>query len=779
MQNTRIYHDKTWTLDNGNISATAGSVSWTSRFISSSFGRDTNKANSGYIEITFPAVGTLIDIETTVSNHPNQATNTTRAVTATGIQLNAWESLCYQFVPGSTNTTVNSRFFITPTFNLYSHLNEDTIVVVHRGNQQLKWVNGLLTDLNGNLIGVPDTYDFFRTITGSLLPDGTTDTDEDIRRIRDIGLGGVITETIPTIVGAPTQANLHLSNNVANLGQIIRGESPVNYYLQRPVAAIGNTTEVCRMTAGSGAWSHQIGVVVSDGGFASAKNYVMAWNYSDGNFSVKPTADGGAYGANNYELIAKVGAGFVDYFLRRTGGTTSGTYQVTIQSLTGSDEVFQEKSAVAADTTVYTQKDFAPVAQNDFFRTSVTNALPDGTTDPTENIYRSGNTAIGTVQSNTPVAKLDVSEAARTGTDLRSASTGLYVTSTAVGIGVASATHPANNLVANFLHSNQTQGIGISWDGIVRTGSSASLELALKAKGTKGFSFTYPEIEGTFYHDYRHGMSAETAGHQFLEDYNFNGMLNGRQRMQLIDLTRNSQFAWDVQANNTFVTATEFTGSLAELGNTELQVGQNRVHNRKIVLFDGAETSAHQFYGFGVNNSTLRYQVTAGAAHRFFAATSNTTSDEIATITSTGRVGIATPAPLNTLHITTAAVANTTGIRTPLLNATSLATNANGDIIAGGNKTINYQAFTTYTTAATDANNIVVLTNTAPITVTTSNLPVGSITTFIQGSTGTVTFVSGNLNRRHVAALYSAAGQYAIVTITVAGTDAILQGDLS
>ena len=46
------------------------------------------------------------------------------------------------------------------------------------------------------------------------------------------------------------------------------------------------------MTTSSGAWSHQIGVVVSNGGFATAKQYIMAWKYSDGNFSVKPTADG-------------------------------------------------------------------------------------------------------------------------------------------------------------------------------------------------------------------------------------------------------------------------------------------------------------------------------------------------------------------------------------------------------------------------------------------------------------------------------------------------------
>jgi hypothetical protein len=50
---------------------------------------------------------------------------------------------------------------------------------------------------------------------------------------------------------------------------------------------------------------------------------------------------------------------------------------------------------------------------------------------------------------------------------------------------------------------------------------------------------------------------------------------------------------------------------------------------------------------------------------------------------STGNVGVGTISPANKLHIGTAAVANTAGIRTPLTNATSLATNANGDIVAG------------------------------------------------------------------------------------------------
>ena len=251
-------------------------------------------------------------------------------------------------------------------------------------------------------VPLPATYDFFRTIAGSLLPDGTADTAEDIRRIGDIGIGGTITETIPTIANAPTQSVLNLSNTLANLGQFIRGASPLNYYLQRALpTVVNNTIEIGRMTASSGSFSHLIGIAVSDGGFATAKTFVMAWNYSQGNFVVTPTADGGPYGTNDYELIAKNGAGFVDYLLRRKSGATGGTAQVTICSLTGSDEVFQEKSATGTDATVYNES--KPVA--DFWRSGAgAITLPNGTTDLTESIRRNGLVGLNI----DPVQTLDV-----------------------------------------------------------------------------------------------------------------------------------------------------------------------------------------------------------------------------------------------------------------------------------------------------------------------------------------------------------------------------------
>ncbi len=77
----------------------------------------------------------------------------------------------------------------------------------------------------------------------------------------------------------------------------------------------------------------------------------------------------------------------------------------------------------------------------------------------------------------------------------------------------------------------------------------------------------------------------------------------------------------------------------------------NALVNRKVVLWEGANND-HQYYGFGVNGATLRYQVDATAAnHVFYAGTSATTSEELMRITGTGRVGIGTNAPNSLIDV--------------------------------------------------------------------------------------------------------------------------------
>jgi hypothetical protein len=66
----------------------------------------------------------------------------------------------------------------------------------------------------------------------------------------------------------------------------------------------------------------------------------------------------------------------------------------------------------------------------------------------------------------------------------------------------------------------------------------------------------------------------------------------------------------------------------------------NAIANRKIVLYETANDD-HQYYGFGINGATLRYQTDAtGADHVFFAAASATSSNELMRVKGNGNVGI-------------------------------------------------------------------------------------------------------------------------------------------
>ena len=80
----------------------------------------------------------------------------------------------------------------------------------------------------------------------------------------------------------------------------------------------------------------------------------------------------------------------------------------------------------------------------------------------------------------------------------------------------------------------------------------------------------------------------------------------------------------------------------------------NTTVNRKIVLWEGANND-HQFYGFGINGGTLRYQTDAlGADHVFFAGANATTSNELLRIKGNGNVGINQANPQVPLQFATA-----------------------------------------------------------------------------------------------------------------------------
>jgi hypothetical protein len=84
--------------------------------------------------------------------------------------------------------------------------------------------------------------------------------------------------------------------------------------------------------------------------------------------------------------------------------------------------------------------------------------------------------------------------------------------------------------------------------------------------------------------------------------------------------------------------------------NAPLQFG-NTIANRKIVLWESANNN-QQYYGFGINGGTLRYQVDDTAAdHIFFAGVNASTSNELMRIKGNGNVGIGNPSPSEKLDI--------------------------------------------------------------------------------------------------------------------------------
>jgi uncharacterized coiled-coil protein SlyX len=84
--------------------------------------------------------------------------------------------------------------------------------------------------------------------------------------------------------------------------------------------------------------------------------------------------------------------------------------------------------------------------------------------------------------------------------------------------------------------------------------------------------------------------------------------------------------------------------------NAQFQLGSTTA-NRKIVLYDDLNND-NQFYGLGINDNVLRYQVGGTTSdHVFYTGASSTTSNELMRIKGTGNVGIGTTAPTAKLHV--------------------------------------------------------------------------------------------------------------------------------
>jgi len=103
----------------------------------------------------------------------------------------------------------------------------------------------------------------------------------------------------------------------------------------------------------------------------------------------------------------------------------------------------------------------------------------------------------------------------------------------------------------------------------------------------------------------------------------------------------------------------------------QIYVGGN-LQNKKVVLFNATGiNNEHQFYGFGINTSMIRYQVdTTSANHVFYAGTSSTTSNELMRITGLGNVNITNTANIATISSGNILVTNITTISLSVTSST-------------------------------------------------------------------------------------------------------------
>lgn len=147
----------------------------------------------------------------------------------------------------------------------------------------------------------------------------------------------------------------------------------------------------------------------------------------------------------------------------------------------------------------------------------------------------------------------------------------------------------------------------------------------------------------------------------------------------------------------------------------------NTIINRKIILYENNNNN-HQFYGFGINDYTLRYQLPAiSASHVFFAGASDTTSTELFRIRGNGTVAI--PA------------LNTAGVM--LNNASGTISSSIGSsgqmLISNGSGGISWSTPASGTVTG--------VSGTAPIISTGGNSPVISITPANSSAAGSMSSV--------------------------------------
>lgn len=265
-------------------------------------------------------------------------------------------------------------------------------------------------------------------------------------------------------------------------------------------------------------------------------------------------------------------------------------------------------------------------ASNDFWRSGAGTTLPNGVTDTTDAILHQGLVALGAgAPLADPVASLDVFRGARSGTDGRVVGvTPMYVTGTLPQIGVPTTPPATPTGGAEFRHSNQTQGVGVAFDGLYATGSNADQHLGFLQRGQGQISFFHQTLNAAGSQNYSNWIGpAITANQGWTQRHFAAGTLefNEIRRRSALALPGggvlgNEIFFQKRVSGGGLTNALALRNSLCAADTNRLEVAGNEVADDKLVLF-GQDQNV--FFGFGIKSSTLASFISSNAGHfRFY-----------------------------------------------------------------------------------------------------------------------------------------------------------------
>jgi hypothetical protein len=373
-----------------------------------------------------------------------------------------------------------------------------------------------------------------------------------------------------------------------------------------------------------------------------------------------------------------------------TGSGTTGTPFATTLNMT-LDTIPLAAANVNINTHKLTNVVNPTAAQDAATKNYVDTSIAAGTIVLTGNVTGSG--VVGTPFATTLALSLDQITIAAANVNLNSHKITNLLTPTA-GTDAANKSYVDSAIAAGTI----TLTGAVTGTGVVGTPFATALSQTITVGGaTQNFNFSDAisifTLKNSFvptapnpsnlYLDF---MNNAPDGYRLRQKTTFGGSTVGNFFLdKVIATTPTNLMTYDHTADTfTFVPATNFTGTVFCNGAAPALKFPNSTLSRKISLYETAAND-HQYFGFGVNSFTLRYQVEGTASdHVFYAGLTSSTSQEVARVTGTGNLIIPGTSYSTVIH----------GSITMQANGTGFTANATWTKVAGTTTLISGNEFT-------------------------------------------------------------------------------------